>query len=477
MRLAGGTSVVLHPMDLPIAFELLLSQWRRAGFEPGPCRRSLEELVEQRSILAESFRPEEIERGGRAATDTLLFDSFSPDREWICAVYTGGPSPQRAGVRMPPSAVGSFARLLRVLGSSHDADELRVAAEPVVPPRITSLLCDSAAASTALVGAWPRVDAPGIYRREHASIVVRSRTTTILVDPQGLHCAESSNFGLYPAESSPLELDAIVITHQHNDHWHLPTLLYLAGTHDVPIIVPIAPRPNLLTREDFATSIQQIGLSPLAMAWHTTTRVGDIEITALPFFGEQPTRDAPGPADGLRSWGNCYRFTTPEFDALILVDSGIDPMGNMVDVVRRSVAERGPVDVVLSNCRAFPDVINEGLAHYSFALPFDRVRSTFLEHEQGRVALMTLGEDGVAEVCAAARARYFLPYAHMFPGLGANADGGTVAGVRGALERRGVRTEVCPWSPGDTARFEGGYLWIERAPTGTEVRTRPEEGR
>jgi L-ascorbate metabolism protein UlaG (beta-lactamase superfamily) len=466
MRFAATTSVVLRPTDPPVPFEILLAEWGRAGFEPGACRRVLERLVEQRNIPREMFCPEAIDHGGRPATDALLFDFFSPSRDWICMIQTAQPTPRRVGIRMPVGTVAGVARLLRAVGPSRDPDALRAAAaEAGFYPKLVDALCAGVEdrSEPARYGAWPRIDAPGIYRREHASVVIRSRTTTLVVDPQGLNQGESSNHARYPADHAPLDVDAIVITHQHDDHWHLPSILSLARERGTPVIVPVTPRPNLLTGEDFSASIEQAGLTALATAWGTTTRVGDIEIDALPFLGEQPTRDPPGPGEGLRSWGNCYRFTTPDFSAVLLVDSGVDPIGSMLDVVRHSVVERGPVDIVLSNCRAFPEVVNPGLAHYALALPFERVRSAFLGQRGGSFASMTLGEAGVAEACRAARARYFLPYAHMFAGLGVDADGGVPDGVRRELARLSAPTEVVAWNPGDAARIADGRLWIEHA--------------
>jgi L-ascorbate metabolism protein UlaG (beta-lactamase superfamily) len=461
MRLSANTSVILRPAEPPVPFELLLSRWSGAGFEPGECRRALEQLMVERKIPGALFCPDEIERSGHPATDALLFDFFSPSREWIWLVQIGN---QRAGVRLPVAAMPAVAQLLRAIGPSRDVDALLAAAEPGIYPKLLGLLCGRVedASGPAPYGAWSPCAAPGIYRREHASVVVRSRTTTLLVDPQGVNLGQSSNLGRYPVEQAPLEVDAIVITHHHDDHWHLPSILYVAGDRGVPVIVPVVPRPNLLTGEDFTASLEQVGVPSRALAWWTTTRVGDIEIDALPFFGEQPTRGAPGPATGLRSWGNCYRFTTPEFSAMLLVDSGIDPMGSMIDVVTRSVAERGPPDVLLSNCRAFPEIINMGLPHYVHALPFERVRAAFLGRDRG-FASMTLGERGVAEVCVAARARYFLPYAHMFEGLGVHADSSSLDGVQRGLDQLGATTRVIAWNPGDVARFDHGELVIEHA--------------
>ena len=463
MRLSAGTSVVLRPTDPPVPFELLLSRWVQAGFEPGACRRVLEQIIEQRHVPEALFCPEEIERGGRPATDTLLFEFYSPCRDWIWVAQAMG---QRVGIRLPVAAMPAVARVIRAIDQSRDVGALRATAESGIYPKVLNKLCDGIedGSAPAQHGAWSRSEAPGIYRREHASLIVRSRSTTLLVDPQGVNLGESSNLARYPIEQRPLDVNAIVITHHHEDHWHLPSILYVVGDRDVPVIGPVTPQLNMLTGEDFSASLARIGIRCHATPWWTTTRVGDIEIDALPFFGEQPTRGAPGPTAGLRSWGNCYRFTTPEFSAMLLVDSGNDPMGNMLDVVRRSVAERGPPDVVLSNCRAFPEIINVGLPHYVLAVPFERARANFLDRSNG-VASMTLGEPGVAEVCAAARARYFLPYAHMIAGLGVHVDGRALEGVQRGVDQLGGNTQVVAWNPGDVARLSNGTLWIEQAHT------------
>ncbi|WP_257448044.1 MBL fold metallo-hydrolase [Archangium lipolyticum] len=465
MRLSGSSVINLRPTLPSLPFEALLRQWMDAAFEPAECRRRLERLMEQKKLSPALFNPEEIEKGGRPATNALLFDSFaSPARDWtLFAQVKRGPEVLRAGARLPIASVPWVAQLLRAASYSDDVDTLRAMVASGLPGKLGQVFnaCLEPAEDEAEYGAWPVVDAPGIYRREHASLVIRSQTTTLLFDPQIFTLGESTHFSRYPRESGPIEPDAILITHPHEDHWHVPAILRHVANRNIPIIVPVVPRPNLLTPEDFASSLGQVGLDARAVPWGDTVKVGDIEIDVLPFYGEQPTRCAPGPAEGLRCWGNCYRVTCPQFSALILVDSGVDPLGDMVEAVRQSTARRGPVDVVLANCRSFPEGINVGLPQYAMTLPFERLRAMYAENAGGRWLSMTLGGPGVAEACIAAQARYFLPYAHMFRGLGRDAEDDTLAGIRAGLAQRGAATEVLAWNPGDVARFDGARLGLQ----------------
>ncbi|MFY0528770.1 MBL fold metallo-hydrolase [Archangium gephyra] len=469
MPLSGSTVVNLRPTFPAIPADVLLRQWMDARFEPGECRRRLEALIEAKKLPAAFFRPEEIEKGGRPATDALLFECFTaPIGEWTFSVQAKrGQGVVQAGARMPVASVPWVAQLLRAAGASDDVEGLRAMAAAGLPPRLAAAFgtCLEPAEDEAAYGTWPAVDAPGIYRREHASLAIRSQTTTLLFDPQVYTLGESTNFSRYPREAAPFEPDAILITHPHEDHWHLPSILRYVGNRSIPILVPEVPRPNLLSMEDFTQSLQRAGLQQArAVAWHSTVRVGDIEIDVLPFYGEQPTRGAPGPAEGVRSWGNCYRITCPQFSALLLVDSGVDAMGDMVEAVRQNTARRGPVDVVLSNCRSFPEGINVGLPQYALTLPFERLQAMHQQAREGALPSMTLGTRGVAQACAAAQARYFLPYAHMFQGIGQDADADLLAEVRAGLLQQGASTEALAWNPGDIARFDGSRLHLRHLP-------------
>src|SRR5262249_30174681 len=136
------------------------------------------------------------------------------------------------------------------------------------------------------------------------------------------------------------------------------------------IVVPPVPRTSILSPNDMMPTLRMFGLNSIAPAWGSSLEFGDIQVDVLPFFGEQPVRDGEGPQAGLRNWGSCYRFTTPDFSAIAVIDSGVDPLGDMADVVRASREKSGPVDFLLSSLPRFHCPFFLGLPQYYLTLPF-----------------------------------------------------------------------------------------------------------
>lgn len=463
MRGLESTGLLLRKLTPPVPFRSLLAAWQHAQLDRRTCHDVLARTIAHRGGLAPFFRAEEILHGGRAATDALLFDFFVGPRPWVFLAETRAGAGKRAGAQVPDQAVPAIVDVLCAARDGAPLEDLRARAQQCMTPALAALLCAAVAGApgdATAHGAWPAPRHPGIYRREHASLLIRSRTTSVLVDPQSLNLGWTTNESRYPVDPEPLQLDAIAITHQHEDHWHLPTLLWLAARRDIELLIPEVPAPSLLTPEVFAESAAHVGCAPRVVKWGDTVQVGDIHIEALPFYGEQPTQVAPGAGPGLRSHGNCYRFDTPELSALVLVDSGADPAGSMIDAIRDHVGRRGPVDVVLANCRPFPEALNPGLPEYAFVLPFERLEQAHRERIAGRVRSITLGPEGVARACQAAGARYFLPYAHGFHGLGVDVDAAMNDALHTAWRDQGVEAELVAWNPGDCARPHGRALQI-----------------
>jgi len=491
----------------------LIIDWVRLEMDPKACRRSLENMIEHFDLPRALFRPEGIEEGGMFVTDDYVFPT--PDHEWELSlrIPTTEPQPQPSEpeaivhsmfgpffseadirkvvglvhrsapwvdptikivetlngdtfvderVRFKPAHAADVESLFRVAAHTKDATAFRAACHALRPGVVDRML---ELRSGPPEERWPEIDAPGIYRREHASLVIRSKTTTLLVDPicfwrQYHHLWRApTNFGVDA-------FDGILITHGHADHYNIPSILYYAQGKDTPVVVPRVPRVNGMSPVDMQRALAMFGQSAIAPQWHSTLRIGDIAVDILPFYGEQPTRDAPGSNPAVRNWGNCYRVTTPEFSALILADSGTYPAGTMSDVLKASVRRRGPADALLCSLPRFLSPFFLGLDDYYTYLPFSRLQELFQLLLDGTLPSVTPGAEGAVASCEAACARYYLPYGNGFRGVGepvldVSGDGqpseaALLDEMRASLSRRGVATDPLPWNTGDAVHFADG---------------------
>jgi L-ascorbate metabolism protein UlaG (beta-lactamase superfamily) len=447
---------LLGPRHIP--FQQILDDFLRAELAPAPCRARLEALLARHPPLEAFLDPAAITRGEVVLRDPAL---FPPLEGWGLGFAE---LDQMVGFQIDDE-LDRVGMLLHLGARSDDLSAFREVAEVLGEETLAFLTRPGAIRPPR----WPRADGPGIYRREHASLLVRSETTSILLDPIGMQIG-LPNIALAPMGPGSAPLDAIAITHSHTDHFHLPSLLAWVDP-DTRLLVPEVPRTNLLTPVDFAGAAQAFGMSAEAVGWHRTVSIGDIEIDVLPFYGEQPTRDAPGPPDGVRSWGSCYLFRTPQLSAAVLVDSGADPLGDMGDVARALRARHGPIDVVLACLRSFRSPFFGGLPSYWAVLPFDRLRELYTQLRAGALPSTTAGPAGVAAFCAAAGARRFLPYANGFEGVGVPisdtgwglkepSEAALLAEVERELAALGAPTRAIAWNPGDAGRVSAGELVV-----------------
>lgn len=347
----------------------------------------------------------------------------------------------------------------------HIEAEVRAAVDDTLPGLLDALITTGVVEPSS---APPIAFAPrhvhGVTRLQHASVLLQSATTAVLVDPH-LHSGYEpgtlrNNVRRYDLEG---RVDAILLSHSHADHYHWPTLLTFR--RDLPIVVPRVEHGNLLC-EDMAARLRSLGFTAVFdPAWYgSPVVVGDIEIHALPFYGEQPLVDGTLRDPRLRNWGNTYVVRTPAYAAWIVIDSGDDLAGRAVDVGGHIRATWGGVDLVMSNLREFgiphPFYIT-GDGAYWLALPGDAIAQ--LPRLRGQQ--LTLGPAGVAEICRAANARWFLPYAHMWAEPGEPGDGEPelIARLGAELARRRASTRILDWRVGDFARVGSGR--IERIPT------------
>ncbi len=441
----------------------LLKRWMELRFEPASCRTALEELLQDpRSGASELLlQPRAVTDGGLVATEALLYPP--PTRALRVIAFEADRAARRATSRFDAAPAPQVATVLRWL-----TDTDRTGAPPPhgLPARVVEELTrrDPSPPPT-----FSPIDEPGIYRREHGCVVIRSRTTAVMLDPV--------SYLMPHAPRDPAVVDgslaAIFITHGHADHFNVASLLAQARSRDTPVIVPPVPRASLLAPNDMLSTLQLFGQRALAPAWGSSLAFGDIRVEVLPFFGEQPVREGEAPGPDLRNWGSCYRFSTPELTAIALIDSGVDPLGDMADVVAASREKSGPADFLLSSLPRFHCPFFFGLPQYYLALPFARLRALFEQYSAGRLPTVTPGPDGIVDVCRAGRPRYYLPYGNGFEGLGRSiTDVGMHIGeppehevLRYLADRfahHGLPTTPLPWNPGDRVTITEGAARVVR---------------
>jgi L-ascorbate metabolism protein UlaG (beta-lactamase superfamily) len=141
-----------------------------------------------------------------------------------------------------------------------------------------------------------------------------------------------------------LALDAICITHAHWDHCNLDTLLLLDKRSQV--IIPRVYTPTAFN-PPIAPVLRRLGFHNLreVSPWETL-QIGDIELTVVPFFGEE---DEPG----AKIDHYTYVFRMPGLTLYGGVDGYCDSFGDMRDVLPRVRREFQPSLAFLPISRIF----------------------------------------------------------------------------------------------------------------------------
>lgn len=255
----------------------------------------------------------------------------------------------------------------------------------------------------------------------HNTVLVRSRTTTALVDP--LLLARSVH---HPAGYQPLQLrelgapDVVAITHAHPDHFDPASLLRLPRR--TTLVVPWIERESLLSA-DLARRARELGFEDVRpLRWGQRCEVGDLRITAYPFYGEQPT-DSSWLHPEVRNQGCTYRIDTPATSALFLADSGRDHLGDARQLAVEARRADGPVDVVFGGYRGwltYPvQLLTSSVARYFLFVPPDLW--------QTRMTMMATA-DMALDIAERWGAKVLVPYAdggapwHWRLGLGPNRE-------------------------------------------------------
>ncbi|TMA63871.1 MAG: hypothetical protein E6J68_04165 [Deltaproteobacteria bacterium] len=112
-----------------------------------------------------------------------------------------------------------------------------------------------------------------VTRIVHASLILEMRGTRVVVDPwfeSGWMIRQQEPLGLTP-DGLP-SFAAVLVTHRHHDHFDRRALRRLAATV-----------PEVIARPELHARLAHLGFQRVTdLGWWDRTRVGDIDVTAVP---------------------------------------------------------------------------------------------------------------------------------------------------------------------------------------------------
>lgn len=452
MHFAGWASLELVRTQPDI--NRLCRQLMRAGFEPAKSHELTQRFIAENPAVAGLLNPRAMFDGGTLATEALVFFKSPAEQRFRLSIT----SPQGQVSTFVSADLELLSNLLRAIFASSSFAELNESLEGV-SAELQPMFDVVGQCYVEAPPAWPSMPHNGIQRREHASLLIQHGDAIVISDPVQLEKQWMTGDGISPNTCNELA-STILLSHTHNDHYALASMLAweAEGTR---VIAPNVRTPSMLAR-DVGLEIARAGMHCERPAWHTSITDADVVIDILPFFGEQPTTTLARPFTEARNWGNCYRINTPAYSMLLLFDSGVDPEGNMLDVVQRSVAEKGPIDLVMSCSLTFPEGANPGLPDYLLMVPFEHLRALAVGKRS-----MTLGPTGLADVCRIASAKWFMPFAHGFSAT--SSDEGRVQEladcdeIQRLLLQAGTKTKVRHWDFGDILECLDGEFHVRPA--------------
>lgn len=141
--------------------------------------------------------------------------------------------------------------------------------------------------STEAPAPYKRYDGPGIRTRYfgHASVLVETSEISILVDPVISYDGYETDINRYTINDLPREIDYVLITHNHQDHILLETILQLR--HCIKNIVVPASSKGSLQDPDLKLMLHQIGMrNVIQLSDMESIDLDRCRITGLPFLGE-----------------------------------------------------------------------------------------------------------------------------------------------------------------------------------------------
>ncbi|MGE0859478.1 MAG: MBL fold metallo-hydrolase [Gammaproteobacteria bacterium] len=282
-----------------------------------------------------------------ATPDTLRADWLYPDPGRVRPAYLRVESSLDDSQPLIPLPPALAAELADWLGAWQAG-----AAPPrsAVPRALWEALCERDAFSDA-PPASESLPAPGMSMVGHATLRATDGQRQALFDPFLLPRASVYPADWQPASAASLgQPDAVFITHSHPDHFDPCSLLRFGA--EVPVFVPAVARESVLAI-DMQRRLLELGFRQVhALAPGACRTVGELEIEALPFFGEQPTIEAVLHPE-VRNIGLTYAVRYRAERIAVLADSGADHTGDVRHMVSAARARRGDFTRVFGGYRGF----------------------------------------------------------------------------------------------------------------------------
>jgi L-ascorbate metabolism protein UlaG (beta-lactamase superfamily) len=252
----------------------------------------------------------------------------------------------RAGVeRLLPLTADLTAELARWIG-----EWARGASAPTSPRALALWRALVELGAIAAEPASPALAADGLLFAGHANALVASGGARVVLDPYLWPTSPRFPDDYQPVSASELAPTVVLITHSHPDHFAPGSLLRFGA--DLPIVVPAVERENLLA-VDMAARLRELGFREVhELPWHGRADIGGARVTALPFFGEQPTvMEQLHPE--VRNQGNTYHVAAGPLRCAFLADAGRDRAGSTAQLMLEAHRALGPVDVLVGGYRAW----------------------------------------------------------------------------------------------------------------------------